>query len=141
MELKNWLILPRINNKKSQFFNFGLQTTHLTGIFGLTNSHINVTPNFFFLGSFTYFLNRIFFKLSWSLFIYLLNMNFENLIVKLHVFYVFNMHIKFRFSRVFFIIRLMNFIFMHNSLPQKFKIKIWPYWHSYWSLIFLKFYK
>ena len=26
-----------------------LKTTHLTGIFGLTNSHINVTPNFFFL--------------------------------------------------------------------------------------------
>ena len=50
-------------------------------------------------------------------------MNFENLIIKLHVLYVLNMHIKFRFNWVFFIIRSINFFFMHNSLPQSLKSK------------------
>ena len=45
---------------------------------------------------------------------------FENLTVKLHVFYVLNTHIKFHVSQMLFIIRSTNLFFMHNFRLQKF---------------------
>ena len=49
-----------------------------------------------------------------------INIFFENLTVKLHVFYVLNTHIKFHVSQMLFIIRSTNLFFMHNFRLQKF---------------------
>ena len=49
-------------------------------------------------------------------------MNFENLIVEFYVFYVFNMHIKFRSNWMLFTIRLINLFFIHNFRSQKLEI-------------------
>ena len=40
--------------------------------------------------------------------------NFENLTVEFHIFYVLNMHIKFRSNRMLFTIRSINLFFIHN---------------------------
>ena len=47
-------------------------------------------------------------------FIILLDMNFKNITVKLHIFYVFNTQVKFRSNKMLFIIPLINLFFIHN---------------------------
>ena len=47
---------------------------------------------------------------------------FENLTVKLHVLYIFNMHVKFISNWILFIIQLVNLFFIHNLRLQKLKI-------------------
>ena len=47
---------------------------------------------------------------------------FEILIVKLHVFYILIMHIKFRVNRMLFTIRCIKFLFISNFRLQKLKI-------------------
>ena len=48
---------------------------------------------------------------------------FENIIIRLHVFfYVVNTHIKFRVSRILFIIQFINLFFIHNFRLQKLEI-------------------
>ena len=49
----------------------------------------------------------------------LLNVNFENQIIELHVFYVFNMHVKFHSNWMLFTIQSINSFFMHNFRLQK----------------------
>jgi len=39
---------------------------------------------------------------------------FENLLIRLHVFYVFNMDIKFCVNRMLFTILFINLFFIHN---------------------------
>ena len=50
-------------------------------------------------------------------------MNFKNLTVKLHVFYILNLYVKFCSNRLLFIIQSINLFLMHNYLPQKIEIK------------------
>ena len=45
---------------------------------------------------------------SKSSYIFLLDVNFENLTVRLHILYALNMHIKFRSNRMLFTIRSIN---------------------------------
>ena len=52
-------------------------------------------------------------------YVFLLDVNFKNLMIGLYVLYVLNMHVKFCSNRMLFIIQLKNIIFMHNFLPQK----------------------
>ena len=47
---------------------------------------------------------------------------FENLTVKLHVLYIFNMHVKFISNWILFIIQLVNLFLIHNLRLQKLKI-------------------
>ena len=54
-----------------------------------------------------------------SSYIFLLDVNFENLTVRLHILYVFNMHVKFRSNRMLFTIQSINLYFIHNFRPQK----------------------
>ena len=55
-------------------------------------------------------------------FFFLFFLNFENLIVKFHISYVLNMHIKFRSNWILFTIRSINLFFIHNFRSQKFEI-------------------
>ena len=55
-------------------------------------------------------------------YIFLLNVNFKNLIVGLHNFYVLNLHVKFRSNQILFTIQLINLFFVHNFLLQKLEI-------------------
>ena len=68
-----------------------------------------------------------------SSYIFLLDVNFENPIVGLHVLYILNMHVKFCLNQMLFTIPLINLFFMHNFLSQKLKIQTCHWWHSYWS--------
>ena len=52
-------------------------------------------------------------------YVFLLDVNFKNLMVGLYVIYVLNMHVKFCSNRMLFIFQSKNIIFMHNFLPQK----------------------
>ena len=61
-------------------------------------------------------LERNFSNFSYNLF---LGVNFENLIVKFHVLYVLNMHIKFCSNWMLFTIRLINLFFIHNFRSHK----------------------
>ena len=48
---------------------------------------------------------------------------FENLIVGLHVLYILNSRVKFRFNKILFTIRSINFFFFwYNFILQKLKI-------------------
>ena len=66
-------------------------------------------------------------------------LNFEDLTVKFHVLYVLNMHIKFLSNWILFTIWSVNLFFIHNFRSQKFKILIFVWLDSNWSLIFFKF--
>ena len=66
---------------------------------------------------------------------------FENLIVEFHVLYVLNMYINFHSNKMLFTIWLINLFFIHNFRLQKLEILRFVWWHSNWSLIFLKFCK
>ena len=58
-----------------------------------------------------------------SLFILLLDVNFENLTVGLlHILYVLNIHVKFHSIWMLFIILSINLFFMHKFRLQKLKI-------------------
>ena len=48
---------------------------------------------------------------------------FENLTVELHVFYVINMHIKFRANWMLFTISFLNLFFIYNIIIQNLKFK------------------
>ena len=74
-------------------------------------------------------------------YIFFSDVNFKNLTVEFHVPYVLNMYIKFRSNRILFIIWSMNVFFIHNFRLQKLEILTFVWWHSNWSLIFLKFCK
>ena len=60
---------------------------------------------------------EFFSKPSNYFYIFLLNMNFKNLIIRLHNFCILNMHVKFLSNQVLFITRLINLFFIHNFLP------------------------
>ena len=60
-------------------------------------------------------------KSSNFVYIFLLDINFENLKIRLHVLYVLNTHVKFRSNRMLFT-RSTNLFFIHNFKPQKFEI-------------------
>ena len=47
---------------------------------------------------------------------------FENIIVRLHVLYVFNTHIKFCVNQILFIIQSRNLFFLRNFKLQKLEI-------------------
>ena len=70
-----------------------------------------------------------------------LGMNFENLTVEFHVPYILNIHIKFHSNRILFTIWSINLFFIYNFRLQKLEIITFIWWHSNWSLIFLKFCK
>ena len=53
-----------------------------------------------------------------SSYIFLLNVNFENLTNELYVLYVLMMHVKFRSNQMLFTIRSINLCFVHNFLPK-----------------------
>ena len=50
-------------------------------------------------------------------------MNFENIIAKLHVIYVFNIHVKFHSNWMLFIIQLINLLLMHILDHRNLKFK------------------
>ena len=51
------------------------------------------------------------------IYLFLLNINFENLTVGLHVIYIiFNMHVKFRLIQMLFTILSISLFFVHNFL-------------------------
>ena len=50
-------------------------------------------------------------------YIFLLKVNFENLIIRLYFFCVLNTHVKFLSNHVLFIARSINLFFMHTFLP------------------------
>ena len=54
----------------------------------------------------------------------LLDMKFENINVRLHVLYVFNMNVKFRSNWMLFTIRSINSFVIYNFRPQKLEIQI-----------------
>ena len=66
------------------------------------------------------FLNKDFLQISlkknFSNFLYIsfFSIKLENLTVKFHVLYVFNMYIKFRLNLILFIIRSINLFFIHD---------------------------
>ena len=100
-----------------------------------------------FLFAFQYLKNKV--SLQTSLernslnfsYIIFLGVNFENLTVKFHILYVINMHIKFHLNQILFTIWLINLFFIYNFRLQKLEIITFIWWHSNWSLIFLKFCK
>ena len=47
---------------------------------------------------------------------------FENLTVKLHIFYFLNKYVKFRVNQILFTIRSINLFFRHNFILQNFEI-------------------
>ena len=47
---------------------------------------------------------------------------FENLIVGLHVFYIFNTHVKLNVKWMLFTVQSKNLFFMHNFILQKLKL-------------------
>ena len=49
------------------------------------------------------------------------------------------MHVKFCSVRMLFTIQSTNLFFIHNFILQKPEILTFVWWHSNWSLIFLKF--
>ena len=51
-------------------------------------------------------------------------MKFENINVRLHVLYVFNMNVKFRSNWMLFTIRSINSFVIYNFRPQKLEIQI-----------------
>ena len=73
--------------------------------------------------------------------IFILSVNFENLTVEFYVPYVLNMHTKFRLNWILFTIWSINLFFTYNFRLQKLEIITFIWWHSNWSLIFLKFCK
>ena len=70
-----------------------------------------------------------------------LSVNYENLTVEFHVPYILNMHIKCHLNRILFTTRSINLCFIHNFISQKLENFTFVWWHSNWSLIFLKFCK
>ena len=58
---------------------------------------------------------KLFFFFFWIL-------NFKNQIVEFYVYYVFNMHIKFRSNQILFTIWSINLFFIYNFRLQKFEI-------------------
>ena len=65
-----------------------------------------------------------------------LSVNFENLTIEFHVPYI-----KFCSNQILFTIWSINLFFIYNFRLQKLEIIIYFWWHSNWSLIFLKFCK
>ena len=55
-------------------------------------------------------------------YIFLLNVNFENSIVRLYVLYILNVYVKFRLNRILFTIQSMNLFFINNFLSKKIEI-------------------
>ena len=53
----------------------------------------------------------------------LLNVNFENPIIELHVFYVFNMHVKFHSNWMLFTLRSKNLFLVHIFYHKNLKFK------------------
>ena len=47
---------------------------------------------------------------------------FEHIIIELHVFYIFNTHVKFHVNFMLFIIQSINLFFIDNFILQKLKI-------------------
>ena len=47
---------------------------------------------------------------------------FENLIIELHIYYVFKIRVKFYANRMLFTIQFINLFFMYNFRLQKLKI-------------------
>ena len=58
-----------------------------------------------------------------SFYIFSLNMNFENLTVRLRVLCALNMRVKFRSNRMLFTIRSIKLFFIYNFLSQNLKFK------------------
>lgn len=57
------------------------------------------------------------------LYFLLLNVNYENIAVILHVIYIiFNTHIKFQLNQILFTILSITLFFVYNFLPQKLEI-------------------
>ena len=56
-------------------------------------------------------------------YIFLLNVNFENLTVELHNLYVLNLYVKFHSNQILFTIQSINLFFVHNFLLQNLKFK------------------
>ena len=52
----------------------------------------------------------------------LMNVNFENLSIRLHFLYALNKHVKFHLNRMLFTIQSINLFFVHNFLSQKLEI-------------------
>jgi len=52
-----------------------------------------------------------------------LNINFENLIVRLYFLYNLNAHVKFRPNWILFNIRSINLFLIYNFIPQKLVFK------------------
>ena len=57
-------------------------------------------------------------------YIFLLDVNFENITVGLHVLYVLNIRVKFCSNRMLFAIRSINLFSMHNFRSQKLNLNI-----------------
>ena len=57
-----------------------------------------------------------------SSYIFLLDINFENLIIRLHVFCILNMPVKFCLNRMLFTIWSINLFLIHNFRPWKLEI-------------------
>ena len=55
-------------------------------------------------------------------YIFLLNVNFENSIVRLYVLYILNVYMKFHLNRILFTIQSMNLFFINNFLSKKIEI-------------------
>ena len=51
-----------------------------------------------------------------------MGVNFENITIRLYVFYVLNMHDKFRLNQMLFTIRSIKLLFVHNFRPTKLEI-------------------
>ena len=51
-----------------------------------------------------------------------MNVNFENLSIRLHFLYALNKHVKFHLNRMLFTIQSINLFFVHNFLSQKLEI-------------------
>lgn len=57
------------------------------------------------------------------LYFLLLNVNYENIAVRLHIIYIiFNMHIKFQLNQILFTILSISLFFVYNFLFQKLEI-------------------
>ena len=71
-------------------------------------------------------------------YIFILNVNFENLTIGLYVLYVLNTCIKFCSNQILFTIQLINLFFTHNFRSQNLEILTFVSWQSKWSLIVQK---
>ena len=71
---------------------------------------------------------RFLFKLLWRktfqtlFFFFLLDVNFENITIGLHVLYILNTYVKFCSNWMLFIIQSINIFLIYNILPQKLEI-------------------